>query len=228
MQPLRNKSMDFFCDYKYKDRESKSQFVYEKYKSILINSVLDIGADQCYLRKYLPVEVKYTGIGLGDSPDLIKINLEKQPISLPDNSFHTVICLDVLEHLENIHEIFDELCRVSSRYVIISLPNPWCDFMHCLQFKKYNEAQNMKFYGLPKEKPIDRHKWFYPPSEAREFIEYKSLRNKMKIIDLFIENHENPGIHKKAENFFRKDMNFSDLHQGTHWWVLEKTTGDHI
>ena len=40
-----------------------------------------------------------------------------------DNSFDLVIMLEVLEHLEDYQKAIGELCRVSSKYVLISVPN---------------------------------------------------------------------------------------------------------
>ena len=34
-----------------------------------------------------------------------------------------VVCTDVLEHVNNLHEVFEELIRITKRYVIISVPN---------------------------------------------------------------------------------------------------------
>ncbi len=98
------------------------------------------------------------------------VDLERDKLPFPDNSFDCVLCLDVLEHIENIHEIFDELCRVTCRYVIVSLPNPWADFYNMLRFGDYDVDRPLKFYGLPLEPPEDRHKWFFSNEEAEKFI----------------------------------------------------------
>lgn len=44
-------------------------------------------------------------------------------IKKPDSSYDCVLMLEVLEHLENISKAISELYRVSSKYVIISVPN---------------------------------------------------------------------------------------------------------
>lgn len=229
--------LKFHTDYKYTDRETKAKFVYEKYKSILKGKILDVGADQCSLKKYFSKDIKYVGVGLGESPDLISVDLEKEKIPYLESSFDCVLCLDVLEHLENIHEVFDDLCKITQKWLIISLPNPWAVFMGCLQNSRYKEDRNIKFYGLTKEKDEDRHKWFFSSSEAKEFVKYRANKNNMHLYDLYVENGGNDGlIHPvnwwkkrelkkliKARNLlFRRDFHFTDVYEGTQWYVLRK------
>lgn len=57
--------MIFQTDFVYTDRETKQKWVSEKYKPILKGKILDVGADEGYIQKYLPHDVIYTGIDLG-------------------------------------------------------------------------------------------------------------------------------------------------------------------
>ena len=225
--------MKFKTDVIYTDRGSKAKFVYEKYKPILRGRILDVGADQCFIKEYLPEDAEYTGIGLGEGSDLIKLNLEKEKLPFPGNSFDCVLCLDVLEHLENIHDVFDDLCNVTKKWLVISFPNPWAVFMGCLKNGKYKEDRNIKFYGLTREKEEDRHKWFFSSSEAKEFVKYRAEKNNMELYDIYIENEGSDGllksrnflkrmIIKKARKFiFRDDFYFPDSYEGTQWYVLK-------
>jgi|SRR3989344_3319133 len=213
----------------YKTRKSKAVAVYKKYKAILKGDVLDVGADQLYLKKYLPVGVNYTGIGLGNHRDLVKVDLEKSKIPYKDNSFDCVLCLDVLEHVDNIHEVFDELCRVSRKWIIISLPNPWAELVGTIRSKKYSKKKYMKFYGLPVEREEDRHKWFFSSTEAQNFIKYRSNKNKFKINELLVTNDvsrfapiQSFRIKLAKVLLFRKDLDLNDLYSNTLWWILEK------
>jgi len=219
--------MSFHTNYRYTDRRTKAKYVWLKYKPILKGRILDVGADKGYLKEYLSEEAEYLGIGL-EGPDR-KVNLEKENLPFPDNTFDCVLCLDVLEHLENIHEVFDELCRVTRRYVIISLPNPWADFWHMLCYGDYRPGQPMKFYGLPLEPPDDRHKWFFSNEEAEKFILYKAVKNKMRVIQI-----DNYGMGSEGRGWrrllrvlartilLRSDLNLRNLYAGTLWVVLEK------
>lgn len=125
--------MKFKTNFVYTDRQTKAHYVYLKYQPILVGNILDVGADQCYLKEHLGNKANYIGIGLNSDKIDLKINLEEQPFPYKDNSFDVVLCFDVLEHLDNIHEVFDELCRVARKYLIISLPNPWVSFMGMLK-----------------------------------------------------------------------------------------------
>jgi hypothetical protein len=227
---MKNAAPPFQTDFVFTDRESKARYVWLKYRSILENSsILDVGADECTLKLHLPESASYWGIGLGGHPDQ-QVNLEKEKIPFPDNSYDCVLCLDVLEHIENIHEVFDELCRVSRKYVVVSLPNAWATFYGMLRFKEYEPGRATKFYGLPVEPPEDRHKWFFSADEAKRFVEYRAAKNKMTIVqtDLQATGDEigrgfRYRLRKLARNFlFRKDLKVNNLYDGTLWVVLQK------
>jgi len=209
---------------KYHDRRSKANFVWVKYKDYLQESILDVGSDECYLKQYLPNGVKYWGIGLGGHPDQ-KVNLEKDRIPFSDNAFYCVLCLDVLEHIENIHEVFDDLCRVSRKYVIISLPNAWSDFYNMLRHGNYSQTSPLKFYGLPVEPPEDRHKWFFSFEEAKKFIEYRAIKNGMSVLRMDWHQKTNYISILKVfllQQVLHKDVRADNLAKGTIWAVLEK------
>ncbi|MEO5334311.1 MAG: methyltransferase domain-containing protein [Magnetococcus sp. YQC-5] len=224
----------FETEFRYTDRHTKGEYVWRKYHPILRGRVLDVGADECPLRAFLPAETEYIGIGLGGCPD-VEVNLEQQKIPFPDHDFDCVLCLDVLEHLENIHAVLDDLCRVSRRYVIISLPNAWADFHNMLCLREYAPGRPMKFYNLPLDPPQDRHKWFFSLDEAKRFIEYRARRNGMRVIQMDSESHENDSRHvdgwgwrgwlrRRARKWlYRKDLSYDNLFVMGIWAVLEKS-----
>lgn len=221
--------MNFQTDFCYNDRASKAKFVWLKYHSILQGQkILDIGADECQLKKFIDDRTSYWGIGLGGNPDQ-ELDIQHGKLPFEDNSFGCVLCLDVLEHVENIHEIFDEICRITYRYVIISLPNAYSAFWYMLRSGDYSSDASLKFYGLPLEKPIDRHKWFFSSEEAEEFVIYRAEKNNMKIlqIDYSGSGNEGNGWRRLLRTFaitilLRKDFNTKNLYAGTLWAVLEK------
>lgn len=222
--------MKFSTEFQYTDRQSKAEYIYRKYISVLDQStILDVGADQCYLKQHLQDSSSYWGIGLGGSPDQ-QVNLEKEPIPFRDNKFDCVLCLDVLEHLENIHQVFDELCRVSNKYVIISLPNPYADFWRMICRGDYSPGKPMKFYNLPLEPPEDRHKWFFSNEEAEKFIVYRAAKNNMKVLQMDNEKIGGEGSGKKGwlriiarAILLRRDLNIKNLYASTLWAILQKS-----
>lgn len=221
--------MKFHTNFVYTDRQTKAHYVYLKYQPVLVGNILDVGADQCYLKERLGNKVNYIGIGLSSDKLDLKIDLEKKALPYKNNSFDVVLCCDVLEHLDNIHEIFDELCRVSNHYVIVSLPNPHSVFWSYLKHGDYKGYQHMKFYGLPLEKPEDRHKWFFSTEEAKRFIQYRAKKNDMDIVQIDVEGSSPPkiGIIEKLifNFFFRKYSNLlsnPNLYTGTLWAVFLK------
>lgn len=223
--------MKFETKLNYTCREDKMAYVYDKYKELFSKSVLDVGADECHLMKFLEENVEYKGIGLGtDNPNLIAVNLEEKSIPLESNSYETVMCLDVLEHLENIHDVTDELMRIADKYLLISLPNPYQDFIEYMKNGKYmGREKDMKFYGLPKERESDRHKWFYSYSDAVSFMNYKAEKNGFKVIDFQAKQKPifNSGVKAKLKNLmfnklFNDTLNKGDFECCTMWWVLER------
>ena len=167
----------------YNSREERAEYIWKKYGEFLPGSVLDVGCGNAHLRKYLTNN--YTGVDFTGNPD-IRVDLEQGELPFTDNSFYSVVCTDVLEHLENIHKIFWELVRVSKRYVIISLPNNWTPIFEYILTGK----ANLKYYGLPLEKPIDRHKWFFNYEDANDFI--YGMAKKMDMDVLVCEPYHGP------------------------------------
>jgi ubiquinone/menaquinone biosynthesis C-methylase UbiE len=144
------------------------------------------------LKSLLPTDTQYIGIDIESSEFVQSINLEKEQLPFAPGQFDCVLALDVLEHVDNIYEVFDSLCRVSAKYVIISLPNPWAAMIAAIQNGSYQEGVHMKFYGLPVNPPVDRHKWFFSYSEANRFVAARAKVNNMKVLDTYTESVVQP------------------------------------
>lgn len=170
----------------------RAQYIVPKYKEFLKGKILDIGCRNKDLKRFLDRDAEYTGLDIAREADLI-VDLDKEKIPFPDNSFDCVVCFDVLEHLENIHLVFDEIIRVSSKYAIISLPNCYAANF----FKIITGRGGTRHYGLPSDPIKDRHRWFFNYQEAKDFILERVQKNKAEIIDF------RPFIRKKPiRNFF--------------------------
>lgn len=220
--------MNFHTDFRYKARQDKFKYVWLKYQPILEGNILDVGADECYLRDYLPADTNYWGIGLGGSPDQ-QVNLEEGVLPFADNSYDCVMCLDVLEHLESAHAVFDELCRVSSRYVIVSLPNAWAGILNHVLFGDSSPNQHIKYYGMPPEPQLDRHRWFMSYEEGEHFVRERARINGFSTIQ--VDAHLSAdtsklkvkllhGVVRTGLRFTKADPNI--FLAGTMWAVLEK------
>lgn len=178
----------------YNSRDSRNKFIAERLSAYIGSTVLNIGGGgKKYLAEYLSEDISYKELDIAGNPDF-KVNLEKEtPIQIPNNTFETVICTEVLEHLDNLHEVYFDLIRLSSKWVIISLPNALSIIdAYFVKGKKVKSqksgktrGQYMKFYGLPVHKPEDRHKWFFSYSEAQHFLEYYAESLGFNIVELF-------------------------------------------
>lgn len=226
----RGNIMQFHTDFKYTYREDKPEYVWRKYREILRGRILDVGADECGLKKFLPEGTKYIGIGFGGSID-VEIDCEKEKLPYEGNSFDGILCLDVLEHLDNIHEVFDELCRITKNYLIICLPNPWASFMGMLERLYYKHTERpMKFYNLPSVHQDDRHRWFYGVHEAERFLKERGEMNGMEILQMDKENSDQNRkrlLYRMALKLVvHKDIDVDSLLSGSVWAVLVKKSFD--
>jgi len=167
----------------YNSREERNQFISLKLKIYIGKSVLNIGGGgERFLEKFLPANVSYKELDISGIPD-IKCDLENDlPLNIADNEFETLICTEVLEHLNNPLEVLLEMSRLSKKYLILSLPNSWV-MMKSNLFSKTSDSG--KFYGFPLETPLDRHKWFFNACEAEYFYRNYAINNKLEIKELF-------------------------------------------
>jgi SAM-dependent methyltransferase len=201
----------------FPSRENRSRFVATRFKEYLEKSVLDVGCFEAPLRNLLP-NISYTGIDIAGQPDLT-INLEEVD-SLPfdDKTFQSVLCIDVLEHLDNFHAIFAELIRISNKFIIVSLPNCWCDARLPVERGK----GKFSHYGLPLYKPKDRHKWFFNLTDARQFIEFKAKEFHLNIEDMLIAEKPRNKILRFLRKIHYPGDRYHNRFSRTLWVVLKK------
>lgn len=174
---------------RFESRQGRPRYFSERFASALTGSLLDVGCDEAVLREFVGPE-RYTGIDISDAAD-IRLNLmEADRLPFEDGAFDVVTCTDVLEHLENLHVIFDELVRVAKRHVLVSLPNNWNSARRQLRRGKGGIAH----YGLPLEKPIDRHRWFFSLLEARDFLMAGAERHGLVVEELVALERPRPAL----------------------------------
>jgi len=167
--------------------QHRIRFLADTFGSHIQGRVLDVGCAQRYLEGLRP-DLDYVGIDMGGEPDL-RIDLEAVPqLPFADGEFDTVICCDVLEHLNNLHHTFGELVRVSRNKVIISLPNCWT----AARQRIARGRGEIGLYGLPPEPPEDRHKWFFSLSEGKAFVFAMGRRHDLEVCEFRIAEKPRP------------------------------------
>ena len=121
----------------YTSRETRHKFIAEKFGSYITGSVLNIGGGgKKHILEYIKPK-EYCELDIAGNPDL-KVDLDKEyPLPIESNKFDTVICTDVLEHLDQLHRVFEELIRISNKYIIISMPNALSQIGSYLKRRKY-------------------------------------------------------------------------------------------
>lgn len=206
-----------YCN--FHSRKARIAYIVNRFNSYLHTKVLDVGCDQADLKQFLN-GAEYTGIDMSEAAD-IQLNLERiDRLPFEDNVFNCVICADVLEHLDNLHLMFAELFRVSANYVIIAWPNNWVNARVPIE----RGIGTFKHYGLPAEKPRDRHKWFFNISEAKAFMH--AFLEKHPEIQILEER-----VTEKPRWFFRRFLRrlrypgterYRNRYANTYWTVLKK------
>ena len=172
---------------------SRTEYVAKKLGKLNGDKVLDIGCREMILKEYLEGNFDYLGLDYiskkSNASDFINHNLEK---GLPDNlnNIDTIVALDVLEHIENIHDVYKEFFSITNKTVIVALPNmAYYKFRINFLIKGVLSGK----YIFSEEKVLDRHRWI--PN-------YQS-------IDKFINKNTPPGWTINTHNYiFERKRNF--------------------
>jgi SAM-dependent methyltransferase len=97
-------------------------------------TVLDAGCGEGFALNYLLGDNAAKVIGLDGSQNAVQLARQLNPqrhfmtgdllhLPFPDNHFDAVMCLEVLEHLDDPAWGLRELCRVSHQWLLLSVPN---------------------------------------------------------------------------------------------------------
>lgn len=118
-------------------------------ESLGASSVLDAGCAEGfvsrYLRQYFGEQSRFWGVdvdvealarGRGITPWLYRGRASVMALPFGRAQFDLVLCNEVLEHLDDPGAALRELCRVSRRYVLLSVPHePWFRGLNFLRGK---------------------------------------------------------------------------------------------
>ena len=202
----------------FADRARRSAYIAERFRTYLAGKVLDVGCDRAVLKTLIP-SLDYTGIDIGGTPDL-KLDLDRiDKLPFPDGAFQCVVCSDVLEHLNNLHHIFDELVRVAAGHLVLSLPNNWS----VARLPIERGTGSFGKYGLPVEPPVDRHKWFFSLAEGREFIEAQTRRHPIAVVELLASEKPRPFLVRGLRRArYPSQERYLNRYAHTLWIVLKK------
>lgn len=162
---------------RFDERSDRPRFLASLYGELLGGRVLDVGCDRAVLRGSCR---SYVGLDLSDAADVRQDLQAEGRLPFSDRAFDTVVCSDVLEHLDNLHQVFDELVRVAREHLVVTLPNNW----NSARLRLRRGKGSIAHYGLPLERPVDRHRWFFSLSEAEAFFRGQARRHGMAIVEL--------------------------------------------
>ena len=139
-------------------------------------TLLDVGCRDGRLRRYLPAGIEYHGCDLvpGDHVryvgDITRIDIEDR--------FDCVCALDILEHVEGLHALFDKLAGLMTRQLVVSLPNCY-DLKSRVNFGFRGRLGGK--YTFEPEAKVDRHRWLMSHSEIHAFYQAKARQHALEL-----------------------------------------------
>ena len=219
----------------YFDRNSRNEFIGKTFHQVLKGNVLNIsGGGSKHLQGFISCQ-KYVETDIAGNPDIF-LDLDNTfPLPFDDNSFDCIVCTDVLEHLDKLHQVFEELIRISKNHLIISVPNATTEFKFWLRRIKYSGNDGLagenigmfaKYYGLPLNAPEDRHRWFFSYTEAKYFFRGSGRKLNYRVISEYPTGAYAKTFKGKLARFFANiflsKSQYEDLFYPTYWCLIEK------
>jgi len=199
-------------------RDERMQFVAQRFRERLCGRVLDVGCDVGNLKSYLP-GVEYLGVDVSPRADR-QLDLERlDRLPFDDASFDCVACIEVLEHLDNLHTVWREIVRVARHSVIISWHNCWVNARRPLT-RGYG---GFSHYGLPFERPLDRHKWFFSLEQAADFVGASCADMPIALAEAFATEKPRPAALRWLRRLrYPSQIRYLNRYAHTLWTVFDK------
>jgi len=200
------------------ERHERIEYAARRFARYLSGKVLDVGCHEAVLRRLRP-DLHYTGVDVRGAPDVV-LDLETtERLPFPDAAFDTVVCIDVLEHLDALHRTFDEMVRVMRRYLLLALPNCWVNARTRIE----RGRGAIKHYGLPAEGPSDRHKWFFSLSEAADFCRAQEERHPVRVAHMHVLEKPRPRLIRALRRLgYPARSDYLNRYALSLWVVFEK------
>ena len=154
----------------------RNQFVARKLGKLNNQIILDIGCRDQIFKKSLLGNFKYIGIDYDQenkNAEFINHNLE-QGLPKQIGKIDIINAMDVLEHVENIHDIFNECFKKSEQKIAIALPN-MAYYKFRLTFLFSGEISGK--YIFHSKKIVDRHRWFTTYYNNINFVKANTPKN---------------------------------------------------
>ena len=183
---------------------NRTEYVAKKLGKLNGDKVLDIGCREMILREYLQGSFNYLGLDYISSkssdPNFINHNLEEGfPKNLID--IDTVVALDVLEHIENIHDTYKNFFNITNKIVVVALPNmAYYKFRINFLIKGVLSGK----YIFSEKKILDRHRWIPNYQSIDKFIYNNTPSNWTIKVHNYIAERKRNYIFYYAEKFLSK------------------------
>lgn len=210
----------------YESREDRNRWASSVIRSYPGSRLLNLGGGgKRHLGKHLGAQWDVHEVDItGDCDTLLNLD-EIDRLPFDDNSFDTSCAFEVLEHLEQFHLLVDEMFRVTRSTILLSLPNAFVEARQVLRnHRPYdNPLENgvySKFYGLPLEKPGDRHRWWLTFEDIVRFFVHLESRRACRI-EFYIP-HLEPTTTRKIIRRLAGDRVFLNLFCSNVWIKLDK------
>jgi 2-polyprenyl-3-methyl-5-hydroxy-6-metoxy-1,4-benzoquinol methylase len=188
----------------------RNSFVAKKIGQLNGEVVVDVGCRDKIFKDKLSGKFQYIGIDFIDisddnnlsikPDDFLNHNLENGLPNQLENA-DIINALDVLEHVENIHQLFLEFFNKSKKIIIIALPN-----MAYYKFRlNFLMTGSLSGKYLFKESPVkDKHRWIPNYHSINTFVN-KNLNNNWEYKEYdFIAERKNNFIIYFIEKFLSK------------------------
>ena len=98
----------------------------------LQGNIVDIGCGEGYILRFLSAQLKGNLFGMDLYPEVLQVAKKNHDVGfaaasiyqtpLKNKSVDAVLCLEILEHLEEPKRALQEMVRVSRKYIILSVP----------------------------------------------------------------------------------------------------------